>query len=184
MATSLESMTTEQLQESTRLLHTLLNSPDTREDTLRLIKKKNNVPIPELDAKDAVLAEVTKEREARLKLEAQLQERDILARIEKEREKVKQTYQLTDSDVAEVEKLMVDKDAPIPNYSAAAKVYKASKQVAEPTTHLLKPNVYDMPEKSIWAPGIGNKQALNKIALEEAYKAANEFRASGGAVAK
>src|SRR5437879_436994 len=110
MPTSLESMTTEQLQESTRLLHTLLNSPDTREDTLRLIKKKNNVPIPELDAKDAVLAEVAKEREARVKLEAQLQERDILARIEKERDKVKQSYQLTDADVAEVEKLMVDKD--------------------------------------------------------------------------
>jgi hypothetical protein len=177
-------MTTEQLQESTRLLHTLLNSPDTREDTLRLIKKKNNVPIPELDAKDAVMGELKKEQEARIALEARLQERDILARIEKEREKVKQTYQLNDADVAEVEKLMVDKDAPIPNYAAAAKVYKASKQVAEPTTHLLKPNTYDMPEKSIWAPGIGNKQALNKIALEEAYKAANEFRASGGAVAK
>jgi hypothetical protein len=177
-------MTTEQLQESTRLLHTLLNSPDTREDTLRLIKKKNNVPIPELDAKDAVMGELKKEQEARIALEARLQERDILARIEKEREKVKQTYQLNDADVAEVEKLMVDKDAPIPNYAAAAKVYKASKQVAEPTTHLLKPNTYDMPEKSIWAPGIGNKQALNKIALEEAYNAANEFRASGGAVAK
>jgi hypothetical protein len=34
-----------------------------------------------------------------------------------------------------------------------------------------------MPEKSVWAAGIGNKQALNKIAMEEAYKAANEFRA-------
>jgi len=34
---SLENLTTEQLQESTRLLHTLLNSPDTREQTLRLI---------------------------------------------------------------------------------------------------------------------------------------------------
>src|SRR6266446_5285365 len=169
MPASLESMTTEQLQESTRLLHTLLNSPDTREDTLRLIKKKNNVPIPELDAKDAVMGELKKEQDARIALEARLQERDIMERIAKEREKVKQTYQLNDTDVAEVEKLMVDKDAPIPSYAAAAKVYKASKQIAETTTHLLKPNVYDMPEKSIWAPGIGNKAALNKIALEEAY---------------
>src|SRR3979490_119070 len=100
MPTSLESMTTEQLQESTRLLHTLLNSPDTREDTLRLIKKKNNVPIPELDAKDSVLAAVAKEREERQKLEARLQERDIMDRIEKERAKVKQTYNLSDTDVA------------------------------------------------------------------------------------
>jgi hypothetical protein len=182
MASSLENMTTEQLQESTKLLHTLLNSPDTREDTLRLIKKKNGVPIPEIDSKDAVLAEVAKEREERKKLETRMQERDIMERIEKERAKVKQAHNLSDADVLEVEKLMVDKDAPIPSYAAAAKVYQASKQVAQPTTHLLKPNTYDMPEKSVWAPGIGNKQALNKIALEEAYKAANEFRAKGGAV--
>jgi hypothetical protein len=179
---SLENMTTEQLQESTRLLHTLLNSPDTREDTLRLIKKKNAVPIPEIDSKDAVLAMVAKEREERQKLETRMQERDIMERIEKERAKVRAAHNFTDADVAEVEKLMVDKDAPIPSYAAAAKVYQASKQVAQPTTHMLKPNTYDMPEKSIWAPGIGNRMALNKIALEEAFKASNEFRAKGGVV--
>lgn len=181
MAGSLENMTTEQLQESTRLLHTLLNSSDTREATLRLIKKKNGVPIPEIDAKDSVLAEVATERGERLKLEARLQERDIMDRIEKERAKVKAAHNLTDADVLEVEKLMIDKEAPIPSYAAAAKVYKASQQVAQPTPYQLKPNTWDMPEKSVWAPGIGNKQALNKIALEEAYKAMNEFRANGGA---
>jgi len=176
-ANSLENMTTEQLQESTRLLHTLLNSSDTREQTLRLIKKKNGVPIPEIDAKDAVLAEVATERAERLKLEARLQERDILDRIKEERVRVKEQNNLSDADVLEVEKLMIDKDAPIPNYAAAAKVYKASKQLAQPTTHQLKPNTWDMPEKDVWAPGIGNRMALNKIALEEAYKASNEFRA-------
>jgi len=175
-ANSLENMTTEQLQESTRLLHTLLNSSDTREQTLRLIKKKNGVPIPEIDAKDAVLAEVATERAERLKLEARLQEREILDRIKEERVRVKEQNNLSDADVLEVEKLMIDKDAPIPNYAAAAKVYKASKQIAQPTTHQLKPNTWDMPEKDVWAAGIGNKMALNKIALEEAYKASNEFR--------
>jgi hypothetical protein len=183
MPDSLEHMTTEQLQESTRLLRTLLNSSDTREDTLRLIKKKNNVPIPELDAKDAVMVELKKEQDARIALEQKLQERDITARIERERERVKSANNFTDADVAEVEKLMIDKDAPIPSYAAAAKVYKASKQMAEPTTHLLKPNTFDMPEKDIWAPGIGNRMALNKIALQEAYKAANEFRSGGGKAA-
>lgn len=183
MPASLENLTTEQLQESTRLLHTLLNSSDTRESTLRAIKKVNPAAtIPEIDSKDAVLAAVAKESDERKKLEARLQERDIMDRIEKERVKVKSTYNLSDADVLEVEKLMVDKDAPIPSYAAAAKVYQASKQIAQPTTHLLKPNTFDMPEKSVWAPGIGNRMALNKIAIEEAYKAANEFRANGGKV--
>lgn len=180
MPGSLEHLTTEQLQESTRLLHTLLNSPDTREATLRLIKKKNGVPIPEIDAKDSVMAEVAAERAERLKLEARLQERDIMDRIEKERARVKKDHSLTDADVLEVEKLMIDKDAPIPSYAAAAKVFQASKQIAQPTTHQLKPNTWDMPEKDVWAAGIGNKQALNKIAMNEAYKAMNEFRANGG----
>ena len=179
---SLENMTTEQLQESTRLFHSLLNSPDTREATLRLIKKKTGGVMPEIDAADTVRGEIAEERKARVALEQRLQERDIMDRIEKERARVKRDHQLTDADVAEVEKLMVDKDAPIPSYAAAAKVYKASKNVAEPTSALLKPKTWDMPEKDVWAAGIGNKMALNKIALEEAYKASNEFRAKAGAV--
>lgn len=178
MAVSLENMTTEQLQESTRMFHALLNSPDTREDTLRLLKKKTGQVIPEIDAKDAVLQQVAVERDARLALEARIQERDIMERIEKERVRVKKEHNLTDADVQAVELLMTDKDAPIPNYAAAAKVYKASKQIAEPSSHMLKPNTWEMPEKDVWSPGIGNKQKLNQIALEEAYKAANEFRAN------
>ena len=180
MAASLENFTQAQLEESTRLMQTLLNSPDTREQTLRLIKKKTNTSIPEIDAADSVRGDIAKERDERLKLEARLQEREILDRIRDERTRVKKEHDLTDADVAEVEKLMIDKEAPISNYAAAAKVFKASKQIAQPTSHQLKPNVWDMPEKDVWAAGIGNKQALNKIALEEAYKAMNEFR-SGAA---
>lgn len=179
-AASLENMTTEQLQESTKLLHTLLNSPDTRESTLRLIKRKTGAPMPEIDAKDSVLAEVEKEREERKKLETRIQEREIMDRIEKERAKVKAANNLSDDDILAVEKLMTDKDAPIPNYAAAVKVYQASKQIGTPTTAQLNPKTFSMPEKDIWAPGIGNRMQLNKIALEEAYKAASEFR--GGKV--
>jgi len=178
---SLENMTTEQLQESTRLFQTLLNSPDTRETMLRAIKSKTGQVMPEIDAKDAVLGEVKKEREARQALEARIQEREILDRIKEERVKVKSAHNLTDAEVLEVEKLMVDKDAPIPSYAAAAKVYKASQQVAAPTTHALQSKTWDMPEKDVWAGGIGNRQALNKIAEQEAYKALNEFRSMGGA---
>lgn len=174
---SLENMTTEQLQESTKLLHTLLNSPDTRETTLRMIKHKTGQVFPEIEGKDAAMKAIEGEREERKKLEARIQEREIMDRIEKERTRVKSDHKLTDADVLEVEKLMVDKDAPIPSYAAAAKVYVASKQVAQPTpAQLLQDRTWSMPEKEVWAPGIGNKMALDKIALQEAYKAANEFR--------
>ncbi len=179
-AESLESFTQAQLEESTRLLRTLLNSPDTREHTLRLIKKKTGSSIPEIDAADAVRGDIAVERKARQDLEARLQEKDIMDRIKEERLRVKKDHDLSDEDVKEVEKLMVDKDAPIPSYAAAAKVYKASKQIAQPTSHQLEPKTWDMPEKDIWAPGIGNRQALNKIALQEAYKAAKEFRLNVG----
>ncbi len=178
---SLENFSRENLEESTRLLRTLLNSPDTRETTLRLIKKKTGSSIPEIDARDAVMGEVQKERDARVALEARLQERDIMERIEKERSRIKTDNGFNDEDVKAVEALMVDKDAPIPSYAAAAKVYKASKQIAQPTTHQLQPKTWDMPEKDVWKGGIGNRMELNKIALQEAYKAMNEFRSMGGA---
>ncbi len=173
---SLENMTTEQLQESTRLFQTLLDSPDTRELTLRMIQKKTGKPIAELHVRDTAMAEIAKEREEREKLAARIQERDIRDRIKDERERVKREHQLTDQDMSAVEKLMTDEKAPIPHYDAAAKVYKASQTVAQPTTSLLTPKTWDMPEKDVWAAGIGNRQALNKIATEEAYKALNEFR--------
>lgn len=177
---SLENFTQSQLEESTRLLRTLLNSPDTREQTLRLIKKKTGSSIPEIDAADAVRGDIATERDARLKLEARLQEKDIMDRIRDERAKVTRDFDFTEADVSEVEKLMIDKDAPIPSYAAAAKVYKASKQIAQPTTHQIEPKTWDMPEKDVWAAGIGNKMQLDKIALTEAYKAAKEFRLNMG----
>lgn len=177
---SLENFTQSQLEESTRLLQTLLGSKDTRETMLRAIKKATGQVIPEIDARDAVMGEVEKERAERLKLEARLQERDILERIEKERSRVKTDHGFNDEDVKAVEALMVDRDAPIPSYAAAAKVYKASKQIAHPTTHQLQPKTWDMPEKDVWAGGIGNKMQLDKIALQEAYKAANDFRLNVG----
>ena len=177
---SLENFTQAQLEESTRLFRTLLNSKDTRETMLRAIKKATGSVIPEIDAADSVRGDIAVERAERQKLEARIQEKDILERLEKQRAKAMTDNGLSESDMPEVEKLMTAKEDAIPSYSAAAKVYKASKQIAQPTTHQLQPKTWDMPEKDVWAPGIGNRLALNKIALEQAYKAANEFRGNAG----
>lgn len=181
---SLEDLTTDQLLayaktqgEGNALFQTLLNSPDTRDATLRLVKSKNpNLPIPELDTKMGMEARFEEEKQARIKLEEKMQMDQINARIDKERERVKKVHDLTDADMIEVEKIMTDKDAPIPHYDAAAKVLKAQKTLATPTTVSIAPPTYDMPEAKTWAKGIGNAAMLNKTATEMAYLAQAEFR--------
>lgn len=182
---SLENMTTDQLLEfaqqtsaSHNLLNTLMNDPDARPFIQRRLKALNpKLVIPEIDAVDAVTAQIVAERGERLKLEQQLRERDVRDRLERERAKIKQTYGLSDADVIEVEKLMTAEHDPIPTYDAAARVYKASLMTAVPTAASLRAPTYDMPETEVWGKGIGNKAALDKIAVNEAWAALNDIRA-------
>jgi len=163
------------LQDSDNLFKTLVTSPDTREDTLRLMKKKNpNLVLPEIDAQDKALAAVAEERKKREELENKILDREIRDRIAAERARVAKQYELTDADVLEVEKLMTDKDAPIPSYDGAAKVFKASRTASEPTPAIIGSPTYDMPDPKVWSKGIGNTAALNRIFLDEATKVYNE----------
>ena len=181
---SLEDLTTDQLlavarqtQGSHELLGALMRDPAARETVQRHLKKLNPaLAIPEIDAKDAVLAELAEERKKRETLENNYREDKIRERIERQRAEVKTKYKLTDADMIEVEKLMLDKDNPIPTYDGAARVFNASKTTAAPTPSILNPPTYDMPEKDVWGRGIGNKAMLDKIAMNEAYAALNDIR--------
>ena len=169
--------------EQARLFRTLIDSPETRGRALALVKEKNpTMPIPEIDAQAEIDKKLAAEREARQKLEQEMRERDVRDRIDRERARCMKAYELTEVDMNEVEKIMTDEKAPIPHYDAACKVYKASKVQATPTPALLKPPKWDMPEKDVWAPGVGNRTKLNEIALTEAYRALNEIT-SGKAAA-
>lgn len=185
MPISLEDLTTDQLlaqaratQGSHELLTALLADPSTREVIQRKLKKANpNLAIPEIDSKDQVMSEIEKEREERRKLEAQIRERDVRERLEKARAAAQAKYGLTEADMQEVEKLMVDPENPIPTYDAAARVHKASKATGTPTSVDIQPPTFDMPEKDVWGGGIGNKANLDKIAMKEAYAALSDIRA-------
>ena len=187
MPGSLEDLTTDQLlarakvtDASHNLLQTLLADPTTRELVQRQVKAKNpSLIIPELDAKDANAAALAAEREARQKLEQRVLERDVRDRLERERAAAKAKYQLTDADMIEVEKIMTHEDESqrIPFYDAAARVLKASKNTGTPTPGSYAPPTFDMPETSVWGKGIGNKAALDKIAMNEAFAALNDIRA-------
>lgn len=181
---SLEDLTTDQLlaharvtDGSHRLLNQLLSDPASREMVQRQLKKANPaLVIPEIDAKDSVLAELGVERAARQKLEGEILQDKVRARLEGQRAAVKTKYQLSDADMIEVEKLMTDAENPIPTYDAAARVHKASKASATPTFASIAPPTFDMPETDVWGKGIGNKAALDKIAMNEAYAALNDIR--------
>lgn len=173
---------TKRLQESSRLFNTLLGDPSTREDALRLVKRVDpKRPIPELDTKLAAEASLATERAEREKLETRVREGEIRERIRNERERVMRDHDLSESEVLEVEKLMVDEKAPIPHYDAAAKVFKASRSQATPTSAQLVPKLYDMPEKGVWGAGVGSRMGLDKVFKEQAYAALNDVRKGGRA---
>lgn len=179
---SLEDLTTDQLLARAReleanesLFRPLLSNPETRETIQRALKKLNpKISIPEIDAKDAVLGAVTSANERVTKLENQIQEDAIRARLERQRLDLKAKYHLTEDDMLAVEALMVDKDNPIPSYDGAARVYLASKASATPTPSSFAPPTFDMPEQDVWGAGIGNQAKLNKIGMNEAFKAMND----------
>ena len=181
---SLEDLTSDQLLDfaqktkaSHDLLQTMLADPSSRETIQRQMKKINpKLSIPEIDAKDTVLAELHKEREARQALEVSILNDRVRARLETQRADAMKKYGLTDADMAEVEKLMTDEHAPISTYDAAARVHKASKATGTPTPAVLHAPTFDMPETDTWGKGIGNKAMLDKIAVNEAYAALNDIR--------
>lgn len=186
---SLEDLTTDQLlararetETSHNLLAALGSNPETRETLQRAVKKINpKLSIPEIDNKDAALEAVAVERGERLKLENQIREDGIRARVEKQRSDCMSKYKLSEEQMLEVEKLMIDKDNPIPTYDAAARVFLASRQSTVPTPASFSPPTFDMPEKDTWGAGIGNPAKLNRIAMDESYKAWNDI--VGGKVA-
>lgn len=170
---SLEDLSVDQMAAATKTLHALVNNPATREITLRSIKATNpGAVIPEIDSQDKFAKQLAEEREARLALEQKMQEQQINQRIKENRERIQKSHGLDEAQTLEVEKIMVDEQ--IPNYDSAVKVYKASRSQAEPTTAQISRPSYDMPENAIWGKGIGNKQMLDKIAMDEAYNAFNE----------
>jgi hypothetical protein len=184
---SLEDLTVDQLlaraKETTashELIQTLSRNPETREMLQRAIKKANpNIPIPEIDKEDKVMAALENERKEREKLANQIQERDIRERVERERASIKDKYHLTEDDMKGVEALMVKTDSnpePIPFYDAAARVFKAGRTPSVPSPSLLQPPTYTMPEKDVWGKGIGNPAQLNRIAMEQAFTAFNDIR--------
>lgn len=180
---SLEDLTVDQLLAgyqqalpSHQLLQQLANHPETRTETLKLVKKiAPNLVIPELDAKADVEGQIEALKQQILERDNKQRERDAIDEIQSHRRAIKQQYGYADTDITEIEKLMVEEG--ITKHATAAKLYAASKQAAIPNSAEIAPPVFDMPNKDVWGGGINNPNKLNKIATEEAYRALHDIKA-------
>jgi hypothetical protein len=165
---SLEDLTPEARDELALLARQLAENPATRKDFLRLTKKaKPDMPIPELEIEESTSNAVQKAEDRVQALEAKLAERDALEELEKRRSKIRNRG-LKDEEIAEVEKIMLEKG--ITQHDAAADYWDWMKQASTPTPSGYNPNPI-------------NKFDLGKYwknpvqgARDEAAKALNELR--------
>jgi len=129
---SLENMSFEQRDELARLMQQLADTPETRKDVLRLTKKLNpNMNIAELDIEDntnSAIAQMRAENEA---LKAKFAQKEAVENLENVRRNVVKKGLVSEEELPQVEKLMLDKR--IADHETAAEYHNWMKQAAVPT---------------------------------------------------
>jgi hypothetical protein len=144
------------------------NDPEVGPQVQELIEKKFQVTDPQLAASRRHKAETEALREQIQSLESRQQEKEIRNRIDSEKNLAQQKYKLTDDEMKEVSKLMIE--AGIGSYDNAADYYRLSRQAAKPT-----PNQH-LEHSSLTLPGdIELFKDRNAWARKEAYKALGEI---------
>ena len=129
---SLEGMSQEAIIGLAQFAKGLMDSPETRKDTLLLAKRRDpSLNLPEIDIPlqmdDALKAERKKLEDLEKDILKERAERNVMER----RAKLKVDHRLSDDDVAEVEKLMMEKG--INSHETAAEFMVAQRQSAKPT---------------------------------------------------
>lgn len=154
-----------------QLLDTLegfYNDPEVGHQVQELIEKKFNVTDPALAQSRRHRAEVEELRAQVVSLENKTTEKEIRSRIDKERSEAQTRYKLSDDEMKEVAKTMVESG--IGSYDKAADYYRLSKQAAAPTTDKIREH------SSLTLPG-DVELFKDRVgwARKEAYKAINEI---------
>ena len=170
MSVSLEGMTPEQIADLATLAKAQLDNPKTRHHFLQNSKVVNpDVSIPEVDIPlqmKAMMAESQKviglqnDEIARMKME-----RDI----DKRREGLMKKHNLSENDVTEVEKMMLEKQ--IASHDTAAEFYLSQQKSAAPTPSMFSTN--SMPKIDLKAQGVQN---MGQWARNEAGRVIDELR--------
>ncbi len=167
---SLENLSVEAQAELAALAKTLAENPATRKTFLQLTKQvRPDVPIPEIEIEErtnSVLAEANKKVET---LEQRLRQKEAKEELEKRRiTLLKKNLVQSEDEIAEVEKLMVEKG--IANHETAAEYHQWMKQAAAPT-----PSQFPQPVMSKFNTKDFMKNPVG-AARDAAHAALAEFR--------
>lgn len=167
---SLENLSVEAQAELAALAKTLAENPATRKTFLQLTKQvRPDVPIPEIEIEErtnSVLAEANKKVET---LEQKLRQKEAKEELEKRRiTLLKKNLVQSEDEIAEVEKLMVEKG--IANHETAAEYHQWMKQAAAPT-----PSQFPQPVMSKFNTKDFMKNPVG-AARDAAHAALAEFR--------
>ena len=130
---ALENLSLEARDELASLMQTLAESPDTREDILRLTKKvKPGLNIPEIELKDNTNQALQQMRQENEAIRNELRTRDAQAELENRRKSlVKKGLVSSEDEIEAVEKVMLEKK--ISDHETAADHLRWMKQAATPT---------------------------------------------------
>lgn len=167
---SLENLSLEARDELASLMQTLADSPDTREDILRLTKKvKPNLNIPEIDLKDKTNQELEKIRQENESLRNEFRARDAQAELDKRRKAlVKKGLVSSEDEIDAVEKVMLEKK--ISDHETAAEYHRFMKEAAKPTPTGYNPSaIRGLNLQQFWKDPRGAAQ-------QEAVKAFQDLR--------
>ena len=162
---SLENMNDAERDDLAALADKLANDPSTRREFLKLTKKAHpSMGIPELDMEEHVAKATEASAKKIASLEDKLFAREVQDRVMSARNQIVKDGLVSESDVSEVEKLMVEKK--IPDHRTAAEFFKLQKESARPTPSAFTPNTMPVDMKSMgnnpadWA----RREAANAIA--------------------
>jgi hypothetical protein len=163
---SLENISLEARDELAALSQMLAENPETRKDFLRMTKKvKPDLPIPELDMEDYTRKAVGQSEARVQQLEAKLRERDAVEELQKRRNSLmKKGLIQSESDIEEVEKIMLDKK--IHDHETAAQYHAWMKQAAVPTSSGYNPSpVKQFDLNRYWKnpAGAARNEAMNAL---------------------
>lgn len=132
MPVSLEGMSAEAIADLAGLAKGLSENPKTRTKFLHMMKEADpSLSIPEIDTMVRLNAAVKPHLEKIDKLSNQIAERDIRDTIKERRAALAKDKGLSDADIKDVEKLMIDKG--IQNHDTAAEFFIAQRNSAPPT---------------------------------------------------
>jgi hypothetical protein len=167
---SLENLSLEAQAELAALAKSLAEDPKTRRQFLQLTKQvRPDVPIPEIEIEERTSAVLEQANSRVESLEAKLRQKDAKEELQRRRNNLKdKQLASSDEDIAEIEKLMIDKG--IANHETAAEYHSWMKQASTPT-----PSQFPQPVMSKFNTQDYMKNPVG-AARDAAHQALAEFR--------